>query len=146
MNIHLQVFVGYLSILFDKHLGFESSSHLGPATWSLIKSHWAVFSRCPSTLTPTLSAFQTPTVHQFRRLHPNRCEVHCLRAFNLHFPWSQKTGSIFSRAYWPRVSSSQVCSASVHFFPRAPCTLCRQTSFPLSYFLPGRGLTFRFCP
>lgn len=37
MNIHLQVAVGYLSMLLDKHLGFESPSHLGPAMWSFSK-------------------------------------------------------------------------------------------------------------
>lgn len=131
MNIHLQVAVGYLSMLLDKHLGFESPSHLGPAMWSFSKgTEQFLFCFCFFFQGgPPLPAFQAPTVHQFQRLHPNRCEVHCHPAFNLHFPRSQMTGSIFSHACWPRVSSAQVCSASQRSQPRAPCTLCRQASF-----------------
>lgn len=143
MNIHLQVFVGYLSILLDKHLGSESPSHLGLATWSFIKSCWAGFqSGLP------LSAFQAGNVHAFQRLHPHRCEGCHPCGFHLHFPWSQMTGSIFSHAYQPHVYLLPLSSARFpHSSPwaRSPAHPLQTSLFRLWFpAIPSKSMNWLF--
>lgn len=123
----------------DRHLGLESPSHLGLATWSFGKSCGTVF---PSGR--PLSAFQAAEVRASQRLHPNRCEGRHPGGFHLHFPWSQITGSLFSPAYR---SHAYLRSAQ---FPHTPSRAQSPADKLLSieilrYFLPGHEPAFYFC-